>query len=66
MNLKIEKPAIDVVCDVSGCGKVAEYFIKRTDASSDGDSLKLCPDCCEAILKLLQKIYKKGKVNENN
>ena len=66
MNFNVEKQSAQVVCDVPGCQKVAEYFIKRKDAPTMADTLKLCPDCCKALLKLLQNIYKKESVKSED
>ena len=66
MNLNVEKSSVQVVCDVAGCQNVAEYFIKSSSAPSMADALKLCPECCSALLKILQKVYKKEKISSEN
>ena len=60
--MELLKENVKIVCDVTGCGKIAEYFIKKDQTTSLSDSLKLCPDCAKSLVKILNKAF---KVKEN-
>ncbi|MBQ3234797.1 MAG: hypothetical protein IJA97_01390 [Clostridia bacterium] len=55
----IKKSDTPIVCDIGGCGKMAEFFIKKDEKSSDYYSLKLCRDCATEIKNLLVKELRK-------
>ncbi len=60
----VEKSKSKIVCDISGCNKLAKYTLKKTSETNDSESLKLCEDCAKEIYQTLLNEHIKGKRNE--
>lgn len=56
--MQLHKENVKIVCDVTGCGKIAKYFIKKDNNTSISDSLKLCPSCSKSLVKILNSAMK--------
>ncbi|MBR3804213.1 MAG: hypothetical protein IKJ14_02565 [Clostridia bacterium] len=62
----IKEIDVQIMCDVNGCGNVANFVIKKTEEESDYYGLKLCKDCAVKIKNLLTtKVRKKENKSEN-
>ena len=45
--MKVIKNTKKIVCDMPGCHQNADFFIKKSEEVSDGESLKLCKQCAK-------------------
>ena len=61
--MKVVKCNEKIVCDISGCSNVANYFLKKNESDKNYDSLKLCANCANKILTALTCEFKKEKTN---
>ncbi len=60
----VEKTKTKIVCDVSGCNNLAKFLIKKTNETSNAESIKLCDNCAKELYKSLLNNYFKEKNNE--
>ncbi len=61
--MKVIKNTKKIVCDMPGCQAYADYFIKKSEEVSDGESLKLCKQCAKETYQSLLNYFYKEKDN---
>ena len=54
--MEIEQIKDLIVCDIQGCGNLAEYQIKMTSNDESKDTFKICKTCAKNLYKGLSGI----------
>lgn len=57
----VKKVKTTVKCDVFGCTNTAEYFVKKSEKTYDGDSVMLCAECAKGIADYIRNKNKENK-----
>lgn len=63
--MELSENAVEIVCDVAGCGNLAKYTIKMENLGIY-ENVNICGECLMSLYREISKVILKEKKNRKN